>query len=189
MGTGDCVHIVKASVFAREAEWRIVGERLLWGVTGANEGPNSGMIALDQIASVRLTREQIGGRARMFCRIRTRDGATAVIGSAHHVGLLRGEDRSGSYRALVRTLIGQVAARNPNAEFLTGAKPIVWWTVVLGLSSLFGALGGLVVLAGREIFTTRLILGLALVALGAPNLLRWLMSNRPGTFDPENPPL
>lgn len=189
MDPDDIVHRVRASVFAREAEWRLAGDRLAWRETGGTDPGSAGMIALDQVASVRLTREPSRGGARMFCRVKTRDSALALIGSAHHAGLLRAEDRGASYKALVRALVEGVARANPQARFLTGATPVVWWGAVLGLAALFGALGAFFVLAGSQMFSTRLLLGLALVALGAPNLVRWLVANRPGAFDPADPPL
>lgn len=189
MGSQDIVHRVRASVFAREAEWRLAGDRLAWREADGGEAAGAGMIALDQVASVRLTREPSRGGARLFCRVKTRDGALALIGSAHHAGLLRAEDRGESYRALVRALVAGVAQASPRARFLAGATPLAWWGVVLGLAALFGALGAYFVLAGAAMFSTRLLLGLALVALGAPNLVRWLMANRPAAFDPANPPL
>jgi hypothetical protein len=189
MSSRELVHRVRGSIFAREAEWRLDGDRLVWAETDGRANGDSGLIALDQIESVRLTREPTRGGARMFCRLRTRDGSIALIGSAHHSGVLRAEHRGASYAALVRALISRISAANPRARFLSGATPLVWWGVVLGLACLFGALGALFVMSGREMFTTRLILGMTLVALGAPNLIRWLTSNRPGVFDPANPPL
>lgn len=198
MPTKDPVHRIRASVFAREAEWRVSNGRLFWKDVGdASKGGQAsgecGVIALDQIASVRLTREPTRGGERLFCRLRTRDGAAAFIASAHHSGVLRAEDRSASYRPLVRAMIAQIAA-NPGAGrspplFLTGATPLVWWSVVIGLALLLGAMGALFVLVGSEMFSMRLLVGVALVALGAPNLVRWLISNRPGAFDPADPPL
>ncbi len=189
MATDNITHRVRASVFAQEAEWRLDGDRLIWREATGSDSARSGMIALDQVESLRLTREPTRGGVRMFCRVRTRDGTAALIASAHYAGVLRTEDRSASYKGLVCEMVARLAAANPNARFLTGATPFVWWGVVLGLALLFGALGALFVLAGREIFTIRMIAGLALVALGAPNLIRWLTSNRPGAFDPANPPL
>lgn len=189
MTADEIVHRVRASVFAREAEWWIDGDRLAWRETEANARPVAGMIALAKVESVRLTQEPTRGGRRMLCRLRTGDGAAALIGSAHHAGVLRAQDRSDSYRTLVRALIARVAEANPKARFLTGVTPTVWWTVVLGLAALFGAFGAMFVLTGRDVFSTRLLLGLGLVALGAPNLVRWLRSNRPGTFDPADPPL
>lgn len=182
-------HRVRANVFASEAEWRLTGDRLSWSEIADGASRQGGLIALDQVASIRLSREPTRGAVRMYCRIRTRDGVGTMISSAHHVGMLKGEDRSASYKALVKALIQRTAAINPNARFVTGAAPIAWWSVVIGLAALFGSMGAMAVLAGQEMFTTRLLLGLALVALGAPNLIRWLTSNRPGTFNPADPPL
>jgi hypothetical protein len=187
--TSVLAHRVRANVFASDAEWRLTGDRLSWSEISDGASRQGGLIALDQVASIRLTREPTRGGVRMYCRIRTRDGVGTMISSAHHVGMLKGEDRSASYRALVKALIQRTAALNPQARFVTGAVPAGWWSVVLGLAALFGTLGAMAVLAGSEMFTTRLLLGLALVALGAPNLIRWLISNRPGTFDPADPPL
>lgn len=197
MNSTDIAHRVRANVFAVEAEWRLAGDRLSWGeITDGGASRQGGLISLDQIASIRLSREPARGRERLYCRIRTRDGAGTMISSAHYVGMLKGEDRSASYRAFVRELIARTAAVNPAARYVTGATPVVWWGIVLGLAGFFGALGVFLfalsvfaVLAWRELFTTRLLLGLALVALGAPNLIRWLLMNRPGKFDPADPPL
>jgi hypothetical protein len=132
----------------------------------------------------------------MFCRVRTRDGAGTLISSAHYTGMLKAEDRSASYREFVGALIKRTAAVNPAARYVTGITPLVWWSVVLGLAGFFGALGVFLiaigvfaVLAWRELFSTRLVLGLALIGIGAPNLIRWLLWNRPGTFAPTSPPL
>jgi hypothetical protein len=194
--TSQLTHRVRANVFASDAEWQLTGDRLSWSEIANGASRQGGLIALDQIESIRLTREPTRGGARMFCRVRTRDGAGTMIASAHHAVMLKAEDRSASYRAFVGELIERTAAVNPTARYITGATPIVWWGIVLGLAGFFAALGVFLfalsvfaVLAWRELFTTRLVLGLALVALGAPNLIRWLMSNRPGTFDPADPPL
>ena len=196
MDLPDIAHRVRANVFAAEAEWRLSGDRLSWSEIRDGAALQGGLIALDQIVSIRLSREPSRGRERLFCRVRTRDGAGTMISSAHYVGMLKGEDRSESYKALVTALIARTATINPGARFMTGATPLVWWGIVLGLAGFFGALGVFLValsvfavLAWRELFSTRLVLGLALVALGAPNLIRWLMLNRPGTFDPADPPL
>ena len=189
MATDDITHRVRASVFAQEAEWRLEGDRLIWREATDSNSARSGMIALDQVESLRLTREPTRGGTRMFCRVRTRDGTAAHIASAHYAGVLRNEDRSASYKDLVCELIARLAAVNPRVRFLAGATRPVWWGVALGIAALFGALGALFAIAGREMFTIRLIAGLALVAFGAPNLIRWLKSNRPGTFDPANPPI
>lgn len=185
----ELVHRVRANVFARDAEWRIEGDRLIWRSAEKEAKGDGGVIALDQVESIRLTQEPARRGMRLFCRVRTREGATALIGSAHHAGFLRAEDRGGTYRPLARGLISRVAIANPRARFLTGATPFAWWSVVLGLAVLFGAMAALFVLAGREMFTPRLLVGAALVAAGAPNLVRWLTANRPGAFDPADPPL
>jgi hypothetical protein len=192
----ELVHRVRGSVFAIEAEWRLAGDRLAWGEISDGASQQGGLIALDQIASIRLWREPKRGGARMFCRVRTRDGAGTMISSAHYAGMLKAEDRSASYREFVGALITRTAAVNPTARYVTGITPLVWWSVVLGLAGFFGALGVFLiavgvfaVLAWRELFSTRLVVGLALVAIGAPNLIRWLLWNRPRTFDPTNPPL
>ncbi|MDP2358860.1 MAG: hypothetical protein Q8M31_22775 [Beijerinckiaceae bacterium] len=189
MSSDEIVHRVRASVFAQEAEWRLVDDRLVWSAIGKTRAGDMGVIALDQVESVRLTNEPARVGSRMFCRLRTRDGAVALIASAHTAGVFSAQDRSLTYKALVRTLVARIAVANPKARFLTGLTPIVWWSVVLGLAGLLGALGALSVIAGREIFTTRILVGLALIALGTPNLVRWLTTNRPGAFKPANPPL
>ncbi len=189
MATDECVHRVRASIFAREAEWRLIDDRLVWKEVENPQTGDAGVIALDHVESVRLTTEPSRVGPRMFCRLRTRDGAIALIASIHTAGVLSAQDRGATYRALVSPLVKRIAAANPKARFLTGITPPVWWSVVLGLAGLLGAMGALVVLLGGEIFTARILVGLALVALGTPNLIRWLTANRPGVFSPASPPL
>lgn len=185
----ELVHRVRGSVFAQEAEWRLVDDRLVWSETGKTRAGETGVIALDQVESIRLTSEPSRLGPRMFCRLRTRDGAIALIASMHTGGVFSAQDRSLTYKALVRPLVERTAAANPNVRFLTGITPKVWWGVVVGLAALLGAMGAFIVLVGGEIFTPRILVGLALVALGTPNLLRWLTANRPGSFRSANPPL
>ena len=189
MNSDEIVHRVRASVFAQEAEWRLVDDRLVWNEAGKTRAGDSGVLALDQVDSVRLTNEPSRVGPRMFCRLRTRDGAIALIASVHTASVFSAQDRGVTYKTLVRTLVARIAVANPKARFLTGITPIVWWSVVLGMATLLGAMGGLFVLVGGEIFTARILVGLALVVLGTPNLVRWLMTNRLGRFDPAKPPL
>jgi hypothetical protein len=185
----ELVHHVRASIFAQEAAWRLIDDRLVWNEVGQSRAGEAGVIALDQVESIRLTSEPSRLGPRMFCRLRTRDGAMALIASMHTGGVFSAQDRSLTYKTLVRQLVERIAVANPNARFLTGITPKVWWSVVLGLAALLGAMGAFIVLVGGEIFTPRILVGLALVALGTPNLVRWLTTNRPGSFRPANPPL
>lgn len=189
MAADEYTHRVRASIFAREAEWRLIDDRLVWKDVDPTQTGEAGVIALEQIDSVRLTTEPSRAGPRMFCRLRTRDGAIALIASIHTAGVLSAQDRGATYRALIGPLVKRIAAANPKARFLTGITPLVWWSVVLGLAGLLGAMGAIVVLVGGEIFTARILVGLALVALGTPNLIRWLTANRPGRFNPASPPI
>ncbi len=187
--SNEVAHSVRASIFAQEAEWRLADDRLVWKEAGKTPTSDTGVIALDQVETIRLTSEPSRIGPRMFCRLRTRDGAIALIASVHTAGVISAQDRSLTYKALVRPLVARIAVANPKARFLTGITPIVWWSVVLGLAALLGAMGALTVFVGGEIFTPRILVGLALVALGTPNIVRWLTANRPGSFAPANPPL
>lgn len=180
------IHRVRANVFAREAEWRLEGDRLFWRAT---DDGGQGVMALEAVASVRLTVEPGRGGTRRLCRISSRDGSALLISSLHLASALRTQDRAESFAALVRALTRRVAQLNPHARFLTGARPAAWFTIVGGLASLGAALGLMTMRFGAEMLTSRLMIGVALVALGMPNLIRWLVANKPGVFDPAQPPL
>ena len=125
MSSDEIVHRVRASVFAQEAEWRLVDDRLVWNEAGKTRAGDSGVLALDQVDSVRLTNEPSRVGPRMFCRLRTRDGAIAMIASMHTASVFSNQDRGVTYKALVRTLVARIAVANPKARFLTGITPIV----------------------------------------------------------------
>ena len=179
-------HRARANIFAREAEWRVDDDRLFWR---AVDGDEHGVLSLDNVASVRLTTEPGRAGPRRLLRVRSRSGALLLISSAHVGAWGRQEDRGDTFAPLARAIVARVAALSPGAAFEVGASPLAWYGVVAGLASFAVALGLMLARFGAEMLTGRLLLGGALVLLGLPNLLRWLVANKPGVFDPANPPL
>lgn len=179
-------HRSRANIFAREAEWRVDDDRLFWR---ALDSEDHGMMSLDNVASVRLTVEPGRTGPRRLLRVRSRSGALLLLSSAHVGAWGRQENRSDTFAPLTRAIVTRAAALSPGARFEVGATPLAWYGVAAGLASFLAALGLMLARYGSEMLTGRLLLGGALVLLGLPNLLRWLASNKPGTFDPANPPL
>lgn len=181
----QATHRVRASVFAREAEWRLAGDRLFWR---DREGAESGVVAAADIVAVRMTQEpRWGGRPRRFCRIVTREGVSLIVASSHYAGVSRREDRDESWRALVGGIVEAVARANPQARLRKGLSAGAWWSAVAALVALGVALATGYALRGALLFTPRLWLGIALVGVGLPNIGRWLAANRPGLLDPKRP--
>jgi len=136
------------------------------------------VIDLDQVASVRLTREPTRGGAPLLppAHARRRDGADRL---GPHPACC------GPKTAAPATGAGQrpAGARpQPECRRSAGAVPdrrdaARVWGVVLGLALLLGATACCSCSPATRC-SPRACCRLALVALGAPNLVRWLTSNR-----------
>lgn len=180
-------HRVRANLFARPTEWRFADGRLHWRAIDAESG---GDVAAADVASIRLTTEPgAWGAPRTHAILRTKDGRRLLISSADQTGLYSREDRSATFRPLVRRLIGAVVAANPAARLRSGVTPFHYWGTIIALALVLAMVAGLYVASGGAIFTPRLLLGLALIGFGAPSLVRWLRANKPAGFDAANPPL
>lgn len=175
--SGQIAHTARLGAFGHELAWTLEDNRLLW----RSANGQSGAIASSEIIEAQtLVEPALFGPAQSLCRLRTRSGARFVIPSVHSLGAFRREDRSESWRELVDALLRQMAQQAPQAHVRRGLSPLVFRGVVAALICLAAGLAAAFAIFGEKLFTARLGLGLALVALGLPNLLRWLRDNRPG---------
>lgn len=176
--SGHIAHSAKLGAFGHELAWTLDDARLLWRNCASHE---SGAIAMSEIAEAQILVEpSLLGPAQSLCRLRTRGGARFVIPSVHSLGAFRRENRSASWTIFVDALLLQITRHAPQAHVRRGLSPVVFWSCVAALIALAAGLAAAFALFGEKLFTQRLALGLALVAFGLPNLVRWLRDNRPG---------
>lgn len=172
------IHSAKLGAFGYELAWTLEDNRLLWRNCANGE---NGAIALSEIAEAQtLVESALFGPSQRLCRLRTRSGARFAIPAMHSSGAFRRENRSASWTKLVGALLKQIAHDAPQARVRRGLSPLVYWGVIAALLSQAAAIAAAFAAFGERLFTMRLGLGLALVALGLPNLYRWLRDNRPG---------
>jgi hypothetical protein len=183
--THSAKHSAKLGAFAHELAWALEDDRLLWRNCA---GGDSGAIALSEIVDVQIVSEPSWfGPWRRLCRLRTSSGARWAITSAHSLGAFRSEDRSATWRALISPLLQQIAHAAPQLRVRRGLSPFVFWGCVVALIALVVGIAAAYAALGDRLLTPRLLLGLALVCFGLPNLIAWLRANRPG--QPEQDPL
>jgi hypothetical protein len=126
------------------------------------------------------------------CVIRPRHGRAIVLSSNHFLALGRFEDRSAAFRPFVEALIARVAAVNPNAEFMSGMPPALWWTWVTLLALVALVTPAFIVVIVKELAAGRALqfpaiaasLIVLATALGIVSYARVLRRNRPRRFTP-----
>lgn len=139
------------------------GERLNW-----RSGRRSGVIALADIASVRVNLAPGWAGHGSVCRIRTKTGAGLTVTDVHAKGFGRFERRSAAFEAFTAALIGALAAAYPAARLLRGPSSGVWIAscVVLAACAAVSALGaGLMISQGRISVAALAFMAAALVQL------------------------
>lgn len=207
--TGSLSHAARANVFQREATWRLApdaltregGEaasapawahafrillRILWPWQPIRiEAGGSARFPYAAVSALRLSFDPTRFDARRHrCDVTLADGERAVIFSTHYVSVGEFEDRGPSYAALVRELIGRVAAAKAACRFRAGKRPLVYWAEHAFLLAMLAALVWVIGLVGGAGLSELTWLKLAIVASFIPLLLRYTRKNRPRRFDP-----
>lgn len=178
------LHRARNSALDRDTSWTLRENDLMIEPDG--DPPSS--VPLAAITRVSLLYDPTRFQPNRFrCRIQCRDGRTFTFRSEHYSGFATFEDRSASYRHLVTALCQRTSMANPGCVFASGKNRPAYW-----LQIAFLTLGLLVLLVILLIAWTAIgwvvILKLILLALMMPMLVRWVGRNRPGNFDPANPP-
>jgi hypothetical protein len=172
------------SVLEREILWRLEGDTL----QQISEGLPPYVIRLDAIEGIRLfyapTRFQTG---RYACRLELRGGHSLGLQNEHFEGFATFADRSATYRPLVLALIQRRAALGPDCRYLGGTSMVNW---VLQTAILFGSglLLAAVFLAFGPSSNAMILVKLVIIAAMLPIAIRWVVKNRPHTFDPVEVP-
>jgi len=168
----------------REILWRLEGETLFQISEGLPPFP----IPLAEVSAIRLhyspTRFQTG---RYRCELKGGRWSAVSIQNEHYRGVADFEDRSETYRALVLALLHRRAALGTGCRYLGGVSVWVW---LLNAAILFGGLfllGFVLFTLGSgssEIVAVKLMVVVVLLPFG----IRWIIQNRPSTFDPGSVP-
>jgi hypothetical protein len=156
------------------------GERLTW-----RAGRRSGVIALADVASVRVNLAPARARHASVCRIRTKTGAGLTVTDVYAKALGGFERRSAVFEAFTEALIGALALAHPAARLLTGPSFGVWIasSVVLAGCIAVSALGAvLMITQGRISAAALAFMAAALVQL--PLLWPTVCSGGPKALQP-----
>jgi hypothetical protein len=202
-------HVSRASIFQREATWRLGADalereggepaaapwwahaaryflRLVWPWRGIRIDPGGpGRFPHADIRELRLSFDPTRFDTRRHrCDIRTADGRRAALWSTHFVSVAEFEDRAASYTQLVRALIAHVAAANPQCAFRAGKRPLIYWAEQVFLVVMAAAAVWVLALVGGSGLNEITWVKLALVAGFIPLALRYARKNRPRRFEP-----
>lgn len=178
------LHRARSSAIESETSWTLRETDLLV----APDGAQSSTVPLATITRLSLLYDPSRVQPNRFrCRIQCMDGRRFTFRNEHYSGFASFEDRSTSYRHLVTALCQRTSVANPTCVFASGKSWAAYWIQLAFLA--LGLLALVVILfIAWSVIGWVVILKLILLALMMPMLVRWVRRNRPGTFDPANPP-
>lgn len=177
-------HRVRVSILETETTWTLRGHDLLI----EPDGRTASLIPLMWITRLSLRYDPTRVQTRRFrCWLHLRDGRRLVLQNEHYSGFASFEDRSATYRDLITAICHRTAVASPVCHFIKGQNSFSYWAQLTGLSLL------LILLAITLLFMWTAIgwltvVQLIVIAFMLPVVIRWARRNRPGRFDPMNPP-
>ncbi len=177
-------HRVRVSILEKEVTWTLRDHDLL--IESGDSAAS--VIPLTWLNRITLRYDPTRVQTRRFrCFLQLQDGRNLILQNEHYCSLASFEDRSGSYRHLVTAICQRTAAANPACLFITGKSPISYWAQLIGLALMFVLLAIMLVVMWTVIGWLS-IMQLIVIAFMLPIVIRWARKNRPGRFDPMNPP-
>lgn len=177
-------HRLRVSILEKETTWTLRGHDLVI----EPDGLQASIIPLASLIRVSLHYDPSRAQTRRFrCRLDLLNGRRLIIQNEHYCGFASFEDRSGSYRDLVIRICHRTAQANPACLFIKGKSPSSYWAQLIGLALLLLLLTILLFVMWTAIGWLTII-QLIFMALMLPIVIRWARRNRPGHFDPMNPP-
>jgi hypothetical protein len=109
-----------------------------------------------------------------------------VITNLHVGGIGALEDRSDSFFALVRAVVAGVHRANPEAAFLAGEQPAIYWLLLAFNLAAFAMLALVVtflpIVPGNV--SASVIVKAVVILSSLPLMMSWLVNARPRRFDP-----
>lgn len=172
---------------------KLVGSQISFSLTDKDlawsDGRVSGRLPLHQIESVRIAFRPANIYTRRYrVEVRQRLGRRVWFSNVSWRGMVDIEAHDAPFAAFTRLLLTRIAKSSPQARFLAGEPAWRYWAVATVSAGLALSLAYLAVSAIRVLNWT--VLGFV-VLLGGYTIWQmslWLDKNRPGTFDPLDPP-
>lgn len=179
--TGDPIYAYKRSLVGAAFVYRLAPDAIEWSM-----GSRVIRVPYDRIRRVRLSfRPLTLQNQRFLAEIWPAGGAKMEIASTSWKSLVEQERLDASYRAFVTELHRRLAAAAPNARYVTGSPPLLYWP---GALVFLGTGAALVWLLARALldgsFAGAAFVGLFL-ALFFWQAGSFFLRNRPGSYRPE----
>jgi hypothetical protein len=174
-------YAARRSTFEKTTVWRLHEAAM----EIATEGTEPIRLAYADILRMRLTYDPTRlSDVRHRCEVTARDGRRFRIVSATYVRLATFESQAAVYVPFVRSLAARIAAANPQAAFLTGKSPPVYYAEQAILAALVVILAVVLFTIGLPL-SDLLFVKLILIATLVPFAVKYAVRNRPGRFDPQ----
>jgi hypothetical protein len=174
-------HEVRGSLIEASRTYVISEDRLSW-----RDATASGAMLFEDIRTVHLLGYPSAGGQHLQCTLTDRFGGKLKLRSHHYVSLGSFESRAASYGPLVRAVVERAAGAGDRTQFRQGgmlAKTIgsigFYASLVMLVLALLGQLSGR---------SSTPAMGPFLTLLALLPLCWFLMRQKTGTFDPNNPP-
>lgn len=203
-------HRARASIFQREATWRLGSDALERAGGKAAKAPWWAHLArfvvrlmvpwaLDpierggparfpyaEVKELRLCFDPTRfDTARHRCNLRLADGRKARLFSTHYLTVGEFEDRAASYVPLVRGLVARIAAANPACRLRSGKSRFAYWAEHIFLLVMVAALVFVLFLVGGQGLSELAWVKLSIIVSFIPVMLLYTRKNWPRQFEPD----
>jgi hypothetical protein len=167
-----------------EAVWRAYPDRL------EQAGPDGTLVTTVPYRAVKRLR--LGFTPGRFQTTRflmelTGTKSRLVITNLHAGGIGALEDRSDTFFALVRAVVAGVHRTNPDAAFMAGEQPAIFWLLLAFNLAAFTMLALVVthlpIVPGN--ISASVIIKAVVILFSLPLMMSWLVNARPRRFDPQ----
>ncbi|WP_291202241.1 hypothetical protein [Hyphomonas sp.] len=167
-----------------EAVWRAYPDRL------EQAGPGGTLVTTVPYRAVKRLR--LGFTPGRFQTTRflmelTGTKSRLVITNLHAGGIGALEDRSDTFFALVRAVVAGVHRTNPDAAFMAGEQPAIFWLLLAFNLAAFTMLALVVthlpIVPGN--ISASVIIKAVVILFSLPLMMSWLVNARPRRFDPQ----
>jgi hypothetical protein len=146
-------------------------------------------VNLADVVRVRLTLEpQSLGYFSLSAKLWLANRRTLTIGSLTWAGMIRAERQDAAYGRFTRELLARIARANPQVELQAGKSPLAWWALALVAGVSLVAIVLFVLRAAAAGQGVAALVGLAVVGMGAWQMVPLIRSNRPRPLVATAPP-
>jgi hypothetical protein len=178
------VYAYKASLMAAPFEFRLAPDAIEW-----RKGHYAGRTPYDQVRRVRLAYRPITMQNHRFtAEIWPASGPKLTVASTSWKSLVEQERLDGAYGEFILALNRRLADAGSRAQFQTGVPVFLYWPGVVVFVGAALAMAALVVRALQDKAWAGAAFIAAFLALFLWQAGNFFVRNKPGTYDPANPP-